>query len=372
MKLCVFPNDPLFAYYNKGEIKERYYNPCNIFDEVHIISFVKQDIEEAKVQTIVGNAKLKIHSVGNVNLRNRWRNVSRIKSIVKTIKPDVIRAYNPRIEGWFAAFCSEELKIPFYLSLHTQYDNLRKVYRKSNLKKFIALKYSEKFVEPFVLKKADKITMVYRIIEPYVIRHCKIKPEVLYNRIDCKRFLDSKPIESLPSPLIISVGSLNEQKNHQCIINAMQWIDAHLLVIGNGELYDRLIELVRKLKIERKVTIQKTVANSEIQNYYKSSEVFALAYNPEQEGLPIPVMEAMASGLPVVIPFPKVDYSDGLENIAIFSQRNSSSFASNINKILTNPDLQKELSMKSLEKAKDFDNSIIETREAEIYSELLS
>ena len=29
MKLCVFPNDPLQAYYDKGEIKERYYNPNN-------------------------------------------------------------------------------------------------------------------------------------------------------------------------------------------------------------------------------------------------------------------------------------------------------------------------------------------------------
>ena len=67
MKLCVFPNDPIIAYYEKGEIKENYFNPENIFDEVHIISFSKNDIEEFQVQKIVGNAKLKIHPVGKIH-----------------------------------------------------------------------------------------------------------------------------------------------------------------------------------------------------------------------------------------------------------------------------------------------------------------
>ena len=63
LKICIFPNDPLIAYYKKGEIKDRYYNPCELFNEVHIISFTDIDIEEFKVQSLVGNAKLKIHSV---------------------------------------------------------------------------------------------------------------------------------------------------------------------------------------------------------------------------------------------------------------------------------------------------------------------
>ena len=37
MKICIFPNDPILAYYKKGEIKERYYNPNNFFDEIHFI-----------------------------------------------------------------------------------------------------------------------------------------------------------------------------------------------------------------------------------------------------------------------------------------------------------------------------------------------
>jgi hypothetical protein len=150
----------MIAYYNKGEIKERYYNPKNFFEEVHIISLIDNDIEENKVQTIVGTAKLKIHSVGKINIKNRNNNLERITDLVEKINPDIIRAYNPFVEGWLAAKCAKKLDIPFYLSLHTQYDYNRKLVKKRNLKKYFALKYTEKFIEPFVLQNADKITIV--------------------------------------------------------------------------------------------------------------------------------------------------------------------------------------------------------------------
>ena len=69
-KLVVFPNDALLDYYNKGEIKERYFNPENWFDEIHIISLFKKEIDEKKVQKLAGNAKLIIHNFGKVNLTN--------------------------------------------------------------------------------------------------------------------------------------------------------------------------------------------------------------------------------------------------------------------------------------------------------------
>ena len=69
MKLCVFPNDPIQAYYDKGEIKERYYNPQNIFSEIHFITLIDQDIEASKIQVVGGKAKIIIHSVGKINIK---------------------------------------------------------------------------------------------------------------------------------------------------------------------------------------------------------------------------------------------------------------------------------------------------------------
>ena len=47
-----------YWYFEKGEIKENYYNPQNFFNEVHIISFTQKDIDELKVQKLVGKAKI--------------------------------------------------------------------------------------------------------------------------------------------------------------------------------------------------------------------------------------------------------------------------------------------------------------------------
>lgn len=370
MKLCVFPNDPIINYYNKGEIKERYFNPNDFFDEVHIITFIENDVEESKVQIIAGKAELKIHSLGKVKLKDRKKNLERVFNLVSDIKPDVIRAYNPLLEGWFAASCSQRLQIPFYLSLHTQYDYNRKL-AKSNLKKFFALKYTEKLIEPFVLKSANKITSVYKIIEPYVLKHSSKKPEILHNKVNCKQFSKASSVDSLPTPLIITVGSLIQVKNHQCLIEAMKGIDANLLIIGNGELYEELIRLIKKHDLQDKITIIKFVPNNQIQNYYKSAKFFALAYNPEVEGLPMPVMEAMASGLPVIIPYPKKGFSEGLEDVAIFSKRTPKAYSKNFEQLLNNSKLREEYSQKSFCKAKDFDSETIESREAQIYAELV-
>jgi glycosyltransferase involved in cell wall biosynthesis len=372
MKLCIFPNDPIIAYYEKGEIKPRYYNPNNFFDEIDIISLTKKDVDESKVKIIAGNATLKIHSIGKINIKNYKKRLNDVIAIVNEINPDVIRTYNPFIEGWLASKCATNLDIPLFVSLHIQHDVLRKLYKKNNFKKYLALKYCEKFIEPYVLKRANKITIVYKIIQSYVQRISEKDSELLYNRIDTKRFSNANKISTLEKPLIISVGRLTKQKNHECLIKSMEKIDAHLLIIGDGELYEKLESMIKKLKLNKKISLKKSVPNLEIQNYYKSADVFALAYDPELEGLPIPIMEAMASGLPIVIPFPKKGFSDGLDNVAIFSKREPKSFADAINNILKNFELKKELSDKSIEKSKDFDDKIIENREAQIYRNLLN
>ena len=371
LRLCILPNDPLQAYFDKGEIKERYYNPNNFFDEIHVISLIDKDVEESKVKIMVGSAKLKIHSVGKINIKNRNSNLERITELVEKIDPDVIRAYNPFVEGWLAAKCAKKLNIPFYLSLHTHYDYNRKLVKKRNLKKFCALKYTEKYIEPLVLENADKISIVFKVIESYVKKHSDKKPEWLYNKIDFNRFANTTSKEELKKPLILSVGNLIETNKHKLILEAMKSIEANCLIIGNGELFDDLKQFIKKNKLENKVKIEKSVSHNEIQQYYKSASVFALAFDPYQEGLPMPIMEAMASGLPVVIPFPKKDYSDGLENIAVFSKRDAKSFSGNINKLLNDESLRQKFVEKSMKKAKEFDIVVLEKREEKIYHELL-
>lgn len=366
----MFPNDPLQAYFDKGEIKERYYNPENFFDEIHFITLTENDVDVDKIQTIGGTAKIFIHSIGKINIKNRKKCATEVIELCKRINPDIIRAFNPLIEGWLAANCAKELKKPFFVSLHTQYDINRKLAKKK-IKKYLALKYTEKFIEPFVLDNADKIVVVYKIIQSYVENHSSKESEVLHNKVDCNRFLNAEPIKDLPQPLILSVGNLIPVKNHKILIKSMREINGHLLIIGNGELFLELNQLITKYGIQNKVTIKKSIPNNQIQNFYKSAKIFALAYNTEVESLPMPVMEAMAAGLPVIIPFTKEGFSEGLEKTAIFSKNDEKSFTENIQRLLNNDELREKYSNQSLNKANEFDLKKIEKREAEIYLELL-
>jgi len=295
--------------------------------------------------------------------------ILKILYLVEKISPDVIRSYNPLVEGWSAAYVAKELKIPFYVSLHTQYDHNRKLMKKKNLKKFFILKYSEKFIEPFVLQNADKISIVYKIIEPYVLKHTSTKPELLYNKVNCKKFFNAKIIKDLPSPLILSVGNLIEGKNHKLLIQVMKKINAHLLIIGNGELYDKLIEDIKSNNLEGKISIIRSVPYEKISEYYKSADIFALAYDTNQEGLPMPVMEAMAAGIPVVVP--KSMDSEELGSCIQFAECNVDSFYHKILELLEDKDLRLKCGTKGLEKAQNFDMRKLEKREAMIYEELL-
>ena len=85
-KLCIFPSDPIIDYYNKGEIKERYFNPNNLFQQIEIISLTDKEIEDyirSKSETAyhpsctlkmgtddmaVVDEKLKIHGLQNIRV----------------------------------------------------------------------------------------------------------------------------------------------------------------------------------------------------------------------------------------------------------------------------------------------------------------
>ena len=371
MKLCVFPNDPISAYYKKGEIKERYYNPKNYFEELHIISFSDNDIDVSLVDKIGGNAKIQIHSVGKINFINKDFKKNKVLKILKKIKPDVIRSYNALLEGWVAAYCSKKLNVPFFVSLHVQYDSKRNFEKKRNYKKYLALKVYRKNIEPYSLKNANKITIVYKVIEPYVLDIVNRKPEILYNRIDLTKFRNAEKKYLYDKPTIITVGRLTKRKNHDCLIKSIKNLDVYLQIIGDGEEEGNLKKLVKELKIEHKVKFIKSIQNDEIQNYYKSANIFVSVYDSKIEGLPMPVLEAMATGLPIIISEPEENLSDGLEDSVLFSKINPESLSKKIKQILENSDLLKKLSIKSIEKSYEFDGEKTEQREAEIYQELM-
>ena len=169
----------------------------------------------------------------------------------------------------------------------------------------------------------------------------------------------------------MSISRLSPQKNHLLIIKAVKDLDVNLRIIGDGELKNELENLVKDLGIEDKVSFITSIPNNEIQDYYHTSDIFALAYDPKIEGVPIPVLEALASGMPIVIPKPVKELSDGLDDSVLFADLTPESFKEQFVSILKDDEKREELCKIALIKSTDFSIDKIENREKEIYQELL-
>ena len=373
MKICVFPNDPLKAYYEKGEIKDRYFNPKNIFDEVHVISLFDDEVEEDKVKIVSGSADFKIHKVGKVTLINKNRKKKKIIELIKSINPDVIRSFNPLLQGWMAAQVKQELKIPLVISLHGDYDrDLRhQAKQNSNYKGFLKLQLTKQVLEKFALSEADEVIIIYDFIRDYAKRMQAKSINLIYNRVDLKKFSPQTKGEFVETvPVIICVGRLIKEKNQECLIHAIKDLDVKLLLIGNGVEYNNLKQLVSSLNLENKVRFETSISHDKIHSYYAAADIFALPI--KYGGFAIPALEAAASGLPVILPKQEFDPNPELiKDFAFLVDNNPESFSNAIKRILSDEPFRNELIANGIKVTKEISSESMEEKEKDLYLKLL-
>lgn len=99
--------------------------------------------------------------------------------------------------------------------------------------------------------------------------------------------------------LLISVGELNRNKNHEVIVRALAKLnnpDVHYCIAGRGELGEYLLSLAKELGVAERVHL--LGYRNDVAQLYKASDI--CCFPSFREGLPVSVLEAIASGLPVV------------------------------------------------------------------------
>ena len=372
LRLCVFPNDALLSYANKGEIKEGYFNPKNFFCEIHVISLFNEEIEEEKVKKMAGNAILKIHKLDKADLSNYKSFEQKVISLVSTINPSLIRAFNPRIQGWLATKASMKLHVPLVISLHTNYEEQKKIAKhERDFFRYLKLLYSSLKLEKYCLKNADAVICVYKFIVPYAKKMGAKNIHLIYNKVDTQKFSNKVKKKFLSTkPTIISVGRLIDQKNHRYLIQAMKELDAKLLLIGDGPNFESLNKMIHTLGIQDRIEMIKRVPNNELPQYYVSCDVFV---QPMENlgGIPIPVLEAMACGIPVVMSKHSSDYSEIIDDAVVFVENNPESFVNAFNKILLEPEYKEKLIKKSLNVITKISGEKMEEEELSLYRKLI-
>lgn len=97
--------------------------------------------------------------------------------------------------------------------------------------------------------------------------------------------------------VIISVGELNDNKNHQVIIRAIKNIpDVKYVIVGKGTLQNELKRLAKELQVGSRVFI--LGYRTDIRDLLWMSDCFA--FPSKREGLGLAALEGMSAGLPVI------------------------------------------------------------------------
>lgn len=129
---------------------------------------------------------------------------------------------------------------------------------------------------------------------------------VHYTGVDVSRFghvgrAEAKAALGIDGPLVIALGALVERKGHDIVIDAMRYLPgAQLLVVGGGADAARYEAQIAAAGLSDRVRLTGPIAHGDLGALLPAADVMALA--SASEGLANAWVEALACGVPIVIP----------------------------------------------------------------------
>jgi glycosyltransferase involved in cell wall biosynthesis len=165
----------------------------------------------------------------------------------------------------------------------------------------------------------------------------------LPNGIDCTRFRGREGAPREPGSIVIgTVASLRAEKNLGRLVHAFALLrrttDARLVIVGDGPERAALERLTGELGLAGAVEFIGATPTPEA--FYRRMDVFAISSDTEQ--MPYSVLEAMASGLPIVA----TDVGDIAQMVSepnrqfVIADRTPDAFARTLAALVADPDLR--------------------------------
>ena len=130
---------------------------------------------------------------------------------------------------------------------------------------------------------ADRISVIYQSFSPRFTKE-----------ISASKKAEVKQRYELPARYVLNVGTIERRKNLMLVAEALDLLpkDIHLVVVGRKTAY------AEELPKSDRIHLLSGVPDDDLAAIYAMGEVFA--YPSRYEGFGIPIIEAIATGLPVV------------------------------------------------------------------------
>ena len=222
-----------------------------------------------------------------------------------------------------------------------------------------------------ILVTSERLLNHSAMLKPY-----KEKCDVVPLSID----LDTIDSEDPPAldmettgPVILFVGRLNYYKGVEYLIDAMEEVEATLLVAGDGERKSALEQRARDQDIDDRIQFLGYVSDEKLASVYRAADLFVLPSVEPSEAFGIVQLEAMARELPVVntslptgVPWVSKDGETGLT----VPPRNVDALADAVNTLLEDDALRRHYGEQARERVEQlFTRDRMLNKIQEIYEE---
>ena len=217
--------------------------------------------------------------------------VSKLMEIMKQEKPDVVHSHLNVIK--YAVTAAKLCGIR--RCIHTVHNVAAEEAENRQQKLISTVFFKLGWSVPVALSPEVRRT----IVEFYGLPEKKVP--MIYNGVDLNKCRPKTGYALSKPPVLLHVGRFNEQKNHKGLLEAFcQILQSHpdclLKLIGDGELEEDTQQYAMDLGIQEQVLFLGSQTN--IYPFLQEADIFLLP--SRYEGMPMTIIEAMGTGLPVV------------------------------------------------------------------------
>ena len=240
----------------------------------------------------------------------------RLDEIIPEIKPDILHAHSPALNGLAALKAAKRHNIPLVYECRAFWEDAA-VDHGTTTENSLRY-YLTKMLETFVFKKADAITTICEGLRADICKRgiSAEKITVIPNAVDIERFsYGLKADESLRSQLALQnkivlgfIGSFYAYEGLPLLLEALPKIlekqpETRLLLVGGGPQEALIKQKVQELKLDDQVLFTGRIAHDLVQDYYNQVDIFVYPRLPMRLTdlvTPLKPLEAMAQGRLVI------------------------------------------------------------------------
>jgi 1,2-diacylglycerol 3-alpha-glucosyltransferase len=274
----------------------------------------------------------------------------RAKALLQTM--DLVHVHHPFLSGRLALRYCRPLRIPVVFTNHTRYDLYAQAYLP-----LLPEEFSDTFLKTYMPTFCQAVDLV---ISPSagmgeVLKKLGVKApiEIIPNGVDLQLF--RVPCQDCRQDfgfgeeeiLLIYVGRLGPEKNLNFLIRAFAGTaeaikNAHLIISGGGPEEEQLKQLAALTGASDRIHFTGMLPYNELPRYLSMCDIFVTASVTEVH--PLSVIEAMATGLPV-LGIDSVGVGDTVEDrvTGLLSSQDQATFAALLTRLCMDSDLRRSL-----------------------------